>query len=285
MLNMVVWDVQHGSATYIKTPNGTHIVQDLGTGDISAGKADFSPLLHLKRNYGVSQLDYVIITHPHKDHIDDIFNFDALSPRVLRRPNHLTEQDIRQANQGAANEVYIDKYWEINSRYSAPVDSGKNPQSATNNGGVDIQLFSPSSCGRSNLNNHSLVTVMSYAQSKIILPGDNEPPSWKELLESPRFRNAISGADILLAPHHGRQSAFYRELFDHFKPRLTIISDGPSDSSAVGEYGSVTRGWVVHHKDGSSEERKCVTTRRDGAITIKLGYNEGSKPFIAVYID
>ncbi|ODS37411.1 MAG: hypothetical protein A7316_09440 [Candidatus Altiarchaeales archaeon WOR_SM1_86-2] len=31
-LEIVFWDVQHGSATYIKTPNGKHIVQDLGTG-------------------------------------------------------------------------------------------------------------------------------------------------------------------------------------------------------------------------------------------------------------
>ncbi len=36
------------------------------------------------------------------------------------------------------------------------------------------------------------------------LPGDNEPPSWEELLAKPDFVEAIRGTDILLAPHHGR---------------------------------------------------------------------------------
>jgi competence protein ComEC len=129
------------------------------------------------------------------------------------------------------------------------------------------------------------VTVIAYAGSKVILPGDNEPPSWKELLESANFRNAISVADILLAPHHGRESAFCSELFDCFNPRLTVISDGPCDTSAVSQYGAVTRGWEIHHRGGGSEIRKCVTTRKDGAIVVKFGYNDGRNPFIAVYID
>ena len=75
-LQIVVWDVQHGNATYIKTPGGKHIVQDLGIGSYGEGRSEFSPLLHLK-NGGVNRLDGVIITHPHRDHLDDIFNFDT----------------------------------------------------------------------------------------------------------------------------------------------------------------------------------------------------------------
>lgn len=56
MLEVIIWDVQHGSAIYIKTPNGTHIVQDLGTVSLWSNKPSFSPLLHLKNKYGVSQL-------------------------------------------------------------------------------------------------------------------------------------------------------------------------------------------------------------------------------------
>ena len=38
------------------------------------------------------------ITHPHMDHIDDILNFDLLSPGTLLIPRHLTEDDIRGGN-------------------------------------------------------------------------------------------------------------------------------------------------------------------------------------------
>ena len=44
---IVFWDVDHGHATYLKTPNGRHIVIDLGTGSFGPQKT-FSPLTHLK---------------------------------------------------------------------------------------------------------------------------------------------------------------------------------------------------------------------------------------------
>ena len=93
-VELVFWDVQHGHSIYIKTPNNRHIVIDLGTGDYSRGDITFSPLLHLKRNYHIQQLDCVIITHPHLDHINDILNFDLLNPKVLLRPSQLTNDEI-----------------------------------------------------------------------------------------------------------------------------------------------------------------------------------------------
>ena len=81
----VFWDVQHGSAAYIRTPNGKHIVIDLGTGSYG-GSTPFSPLLYLKDKHNVQRLDTVVITHPHRDHLDDIVNFDILSPKGFVAP-------------------------------------------------------------------------------------------------------------------------------------------------------------------------------------------------------
>ena len=77
MIRFVFWDVQHGNATYFSTPNGQRIVVDLGTGKLGDGNPAFSPLLHMRDSWDVSQLDSVINTHPHRDHLDDIFNFDT----------------------------------------------------------------------------------------------------------------------------------------------------------------------------------------------------------------
>lgn len=283
-LEIVIWDVQHGSAAYIKTPNGTDIVIDLGTGDVSESNLTFSPLLHLKNVYKVNQLDWVIITHPHRDHFDDINNFDELSPRVLTRPKHLSERDIRDGNQ--TKNGLVDKYIEINSKYNHPILENENPRLPANNGNVKIQTFIPSNCDRANLNNHSVVTILEYAGSKIIIPGDNEPPSWLELLKQNDFVEAIKGTDILVAPHHGRESAYCPELFDHFKPQLTIISDGPADTTAVSKYSSISKGWTVFHRNGEKETRYCLTTRKDGAVVIKFGTtSDTNKPFLNVTID
>src|SRR5205085_9094179 len=82
--------------------------------------------------------------------------------------------------------------------------STEDPFSAQNNGGASFQMFFPSSCARGNLNNHSVVTVIAYAGLKMLIPGDNEPCSWTELLERLEFVQAIERTTVLLAPHHGR---------------------------------------------------------------------------------
>jgi beta-lactamase superfamily II metal-dependent hydrolase len=285
MLQIVIWDVQHGSAAYIKTPNNKHIVQDLGIGAYKANLPSFSPLLHLKNKLGVDKLDEVIISHPHRDHLDDIVNFDDLNPTVLLRPKHLSEKEILDANR-MEDRAIIEKYLEINERYNSPVAESEQPLLPENNGGVVFQWFIPKNCDRSNINNHSVVNIITYATSKIIIPGDNEPDSWEELLGSINFKNAIKNTDILVASHHGRKSGFCAEIFEYFTPKLVIISDGRfCDSSATSRYSDVASGWTVHSKQSGDINRKCVTTRSDGDITIKIGKNENNRPYLSVSID
>ncbi len=273
MMELVVWDVQHGSSTYLKTPLGKHIVIDLGTGDYSENNATFSPLLHLKGKYKIQQLDQVIISHPHTDHIDDIMNFELLNPRTLLRPKHLSKEDIIKANPGK-DKKKIDKYIEISNRYSCAVKNEDNPKNPVNNGGVDIKTFTPSKCGTSNINNHSVVTIIEYLGVKVFIPGDNEPESWKELLGNSEFIKAIKDTNIFVASHHGRESGYCANLFDHFSPYLVIISDGPYvETSATDRYSKIAKGWEVYSRSEGAKipyERKCLTTRKDGTIVIKV---------------
>ncbi len=279
---IVFWDVEHGHASYLLTPNGRHIVIDLGTGSYDSGH-EFSPLNHLKHNYRVNQLDYVIITHPHVDHIDDIFNFDSLKPKVLLRPKHLDKEPIL-SKASDADKPKLEKYFEISERYNTPVpeespDSPKNPH---NWGGLTIKTFVPSKLSQTNLNNHSVVSVFSYAGIKILVPGDNEPPSWHELKEMPGFLDVTKDIDVLLAPHHGRKSGFESEIMKHFNPRLTVVSDGAyCDTSATSRYSDISRGWMVYKRDGTSEKRFCLTTRNDGVITVTFGH-DGDNSFLQV---
>jgi len=280
MIRFVFWDVQHGHATYIKT-DYQHIVVDLGVGSFGAGN-EFSPLIHLKKRYGLSHLDGVIITHPHSDHLYDIFNFDELSPRVLWRPAHLTDEEIKKGN-SSTDTTYVEKYIEISHRYNSPVTN--DPFKSENNGGVEFKIFVPQKCSTSNLNNHSLVAVVSHAGSKMLIPGDNESASWNELLDDPLFANSIKDVDVILAPHHGREAGYSEKLFSLISPYITIVSDGAeTDTSATYRYSKKSKGWKVHKRSGESEIRKCLTTRKDGVIVVDFGINSNS-PYISVNID
>lgn len=275
-LRATFWDVQHGSATWLRMPNGEDIVIDLGTGSLHNGQVTFSPLDWMRRNYGVTRLDALVITHPHKDHIDDIVNAARLRPRVLKRPK-LAAGEIRQGNPKDKDSPELAGYLELDRRYSAPATS--TPLSNSREDGASIRHFVPTKCPPENLNNRSIVTVVDYANSKLLIPGDNEKPSWNELLERHDFVEAIRGTDVLLAAHHGREAGYCAELFDVIRPSLTIISDGPAPTSATGKYKAVTRGWKTFYRRGGSERRFCLTTRRDNDVVIELGRNGPNRTY------
>ena len=288
VLKFITWDVEHGSAAYIRTPNSKHIAIDLGAR--RATDSGFSPLVHLRKHWGIQELDLVVISHPHLDHIEDISNFRAFKPKVLIRPSHLTDNDIWGNNRKASPETrcLVQEYININRDYNQPTSPLARPSSPANFGGVSLNFFVPKQAPRENINNHSVVTVMSYAGVKFLMPGDNEPPSWSELLKNGKFVEAIGGTQVLVAPHHGRESGFHAPLFRVIRPLVTIISDGRFvDTSATSLYSERTEGWQVNRRNGRSDIRKCVTTRKDGPIDITVTPPRfaGGKPTLNVTID
>ena len=256
---MTVWDVQLGLAIHVKAPNGKYIVIDLGTGTYNT-----SPLR--KRMW--DNIAYMVITHPHLDHISDILNFDINAPKILCRPPLLTNKEVMEGVR-QCDRAKFEKYCQINDRYNSPVkyDDENYTGNPNNYGGLEIQTFSTSLCDHSNFNNFSMITVFQFSGIKVVVCGDNEKDSFDKLMKESDFKNAVRSADVLVAPHHGRDSAYHSEFVSLVNPRITIISDTTkSDASAVDKYTQRSRGWTVR-----GEERKCLTTRNDGNITVEFG--------------
>ena len=71
--------VGHGVSIWIKTPNGANYWIDLGR------TPEFSPSEHVARAYRISDIDYLVISHPDKDHLEDLAQFKATfgDPQVL----------------------------------------------------------------------------------------------------------------------------------------------------------------------------------------------------------
>lgn len=284
MLMFNIWNVQHGSAIHILTPNRKSIVIDLGTGARSPDGSYFSPITYLK-NCGIKKIDLLIITHPHTDHISDIININQIRVGSLFFPRSLNEQDIRNENP-SSDKIYVDKYLEFINSSWGPVSDDSNFFLAQNNGGIHVDRFTPYKSKSTKLNNSSIVTIWEYMGVKVLIPGDNETSSWNELLESSEFIKAIKDTDIFVASHHGRASGFSNELFKYFTPKLVIVSDGPEvDTSVTSRYSNKAEGWYVHSKSQKNmEEKYCLTTRSDGGIEINI-YSKGGKTYLDVYKD
>lgn len=282
-LTFTFWDVQHGNTTHIITPNGRVVVIDMGDGESISGSARFSPLNFLRYTQGVKFIDKLIITHPHRDHLDDIENVFALNPSVVRRAGWLTEQEVRQGNR-QTDEAIVSQYLQLCSKYTENVTRPNDTTFPDDWGGVTVKHYESMQVPRTNLNNHSIVTFVGYAGLKAMIPGDNESTSWNALLEQQQFRDEIKNVDVLLAPHHGRDAGYSNELFRAgLSPRITVISDDQERTTSVtSKYVNNTSGWTVYKPDGSSEKRYCVTTRNDGNITIKFGFDGSGGTFLNV---
>lgn len=259
---MTVWNVQLGLAVHIKAPNGKYIIIDLGTGTYESGNT--SPLK--KRMY--DNIAYMILTHPHLDHIDDILNFDLNAPKILHRAKTLSNNEVLEGVR-YCDRAKFEKYCEINDRYNSPVGYGdeNNTGNPNNYGGLEIQTFSTSACDHSNFNNFSSITVFTLSGVKVVVCGDNEIESLDILMKRSDFKSAVQNADVLVAPHHGRESAYHSDFVSLVNPRMTIISDtNKIDASASSKYTNMSRGWEVN-----GEMRYCLTTRNDGNIIVEFG--------------
>ncbi len=267
---MTVWNVQLGLAVHVKSPNNKYIIIDLGTGTRESGNG--SPLSKRIRD----NIAYMILTHPHLDHIDDILCFDYNAPKVLQRVDALTNREVMSGVR-VCDKTKFEKYCDINDRYNKPIslDDENSPSNPDNYGGLGILTFSTTKCDHSNFNNFSIITVFTLSRIKIVVCGDNEKESFNYLMQQDDFKDAIKNADVLIAPHHGRESGFHSEFVNTVNPRLTIISDtNKIAASASDKYTQKSRGWTVYNSNGSSQERKCLTTRNDRNIRIEFGEND-----------
>lgn len=264
-LQITFFNVGHGSCTHIITPNGKHFLVDLGS-NIEESIVNYIDTYYGLKNRG-EKIDYLVITHPHKDHILDLPSLmnSSIKPRVIwKEKNAFPIQAERQED-----DVLFHTANKMNTTYSQPVSQEQSPLNSNYNGGIEFQIFSDVSFHKSeDLNTFSPIIVLGYVGKKIILTGDNNKEILKDwLAQAPTVCNAIKNCDILLAPHHGRDSDFCKEFFDVANPKLTIVSD-KSKEHTTQELTATNykgRGFIVE-----GEERFVLTTRNDGNIMLTI---------------
>ena len=268
-LKVKFYDVEHGSCTHIITPNGKHLLFDIGS------KNDSSICKYLRNKYFVNctKPDALVITHPHLDHISDLENmyyYDILPSSLWRDERAFPLQVTRSDSQAQINlKNCVNR---MNNDYSGTIDESKNPKNANNNGGVVFTRFMPTLTYSeySDLNNFSCITAVEYCGFKIILTGDNPAKKLLELLDITDFRRTITDATVLLAPHHGRDNEFCSDFVSVVNPRVTVFSDKPivheTQAHSAQKYANATRGvsW-------NGDNRKVFTTRNDGTIIFEFG--------------
>jgi len=201
--------VGQGDSELIQLPEGQTMLID--SGDRGALTVD------LLRKYGVTQIDLVIATHPHSDHIGEMRD-------VMRA---FKVREFWDSGFNHSTRTYGDMLQEIKDegiKFSTP----KRGETRTF-GPVLIEVLNPSNdLADDNPNNASIVVRLSFGQKKFLFAGDAEmyetaakPSAWQQMLndEPDKLR-----ADLLKAAHHGSSNGTTREVLDAVKPAIMTIS-------------------------------------------------------------
>lgn len=268
-MRMTIWNVEDGNSISLELPNGKLAMID------AHATSKFSPIMKLYAK-GFKKVDWLVVTHPHTDHLGDIPTIKALDmgPTVLSRPRGISEDLIRKGN---SDKTIVDEYLDLDRRYTRKIEPSEDIHDSKNTGGVDIEIFTPESRQTQDINDYSRVVIVSFCGHKILCMGDCTPASVKGLLNDSKFVQSIKGADVLIAPHHGHESCYCSELFDSIAPKLTVISDDHAEEgiSADDKYREHSRGLSFIKPNGEKEDRFCLTTRFDGDIFITISDKYG----------
>lgn len=287
-MRITFWDVQHGHATHVKTPyvncmgRERHVIIDLGTGIDRNTSGSFNPVSFLNEQINEELwFDCLIITHPHKDHINEIDQLPIL-PKTMCRVRHITEQELEKLLEPPTQKLQA--YLKMSREYRYPVEPKNMLEDPENWGGVEFKIFRPTTCDKSKLNNHSIVTVVKFGDDKVIISGDNEKESLQELLNMDGFPEAIANSFALLAPHHGREAGYCSDFLNIANPRITVVSDRPNtDTSAADRYSQRSSSFpVFHSKTEKWENRSCLSTRNDGHISM-IFFGDSTEPRVETW--
>lgn len=199
-------DVGQADSILIRTGNNNMLI-DAGNNE------DGALIVSYLKELGVEQLDYVVGTHPHEDHIggmDDIINnFDIetyMMPDVLSTTK--TFEDVLTA---LSNN---------NLTYLVPKEG-----SSYDLGSADVKIIYVGEEG-GDLNDASVVLKLTYGDNSFLFTGDATSNVEEELLES----NANIKSDVLKVAHHGSDYSSTNEFIDAVNPEYAVISVGKNNS-------------------------------------------------------
>jgi len=232
-LNIYVVDVEGGNATLIVSPSGESLLID--TGNPSNGR-DAERILAAAKDAGLTQIDHLIITHYHGDHIGGL---PELTPRLPIR--HFIDHgpNIDPMGSGAKLEAV---YKEI---YATATHTVVKPGDRIPIAGLDVRVvtsagetiaaplpgagrpnpycasFKP---GTNNLEDPQSVGVhLTFGRFRTIHLGD--------LTKNKEFQlmcpvNRLGTVDVMLGVHHGQATSNSEVMIHALRPRAVIMNNG-----------------------------------------------------------
>ncbi len=221
-----------GDNPYTSDPDGVctvHVI-DVGQGDstlLCAGKDHFvlidtgpdsaeDNLRAYLDELGIKKLDYLVLSHPHEDHIGGadmvLENYDVdnvLMPDVTS--NTMTFSSLLDAIESSSASVAV-------------VSAGDTFSAGT----LKMTILSPIGSSYDGGNEWSIVLKASFGKISMLFTGDVEETNEYELLN--KYGKTVLSSDYLKVGHHGSSTSSREEFISAVSPKIASISCGTGNS-------------------------------------------------------
>lgn len=195
-------DVEQGDSIFIELPNRQTMLIDAG----ESYKGEI--ISNYIRKLGYSDIDYIIGTHPHADHIGGlayiINNFDVgriYMPKAV---------STSKTYENLLNTI---------SQKGLKVTTAKSGINILNSENLKIDIIAPNSDSYNNLNNYSAVIKIVYGNRKFLFMGDAETKSENEIISD-------VSADVIKIGHHGSDTSSGQSFVNKVNAKYAIIMVG-----------------------------------------------------------
>jgi competence protein ComEC len=206
-------DVGQGDAVLITSPNGNRMLVDSGTPD---KKVEYS--IENELSLSNRKINIFLASHPDADHIG---GFEGLLNKFTPT-YYLDGHTLAMSSLFSSLESKITK--ESIKRNTLGMGANINL-----GGGVIIYVLSPVQDNNKEYldsNNASIVLLVKYGESKILLTGDLEE---KEELRLVKLYGKSLKSNILKVGHHGSKSSTGENFLKMVKPDYSVISVGKNN--------------------------------------------------------
>ena len=248
---VTVVDVGQGDSIFLRSMKGDTILIDVG-GKVTFGSKEKwqeasqtsnaeKTLIPYLQARGVSQIDYLVLTHTDTDHIGDL--------EEVAKCFKIKEICVSQG--ALTKSSFVKRLRTIKCPVHTLKAGDKLPMMGSN-----LQVLYPNKIGDGG-NNDSIVLYGKLLGSSFLFTGDLEKEGEEELMASyPTLR-----ASVLKAGHHGSKGSSSEAFLDQLHPSLALVSAGENNR--------------YKHPNDETIERfkqrhiKILRTDKDGAIRFK----------------
>lgn len=207
---VLYFDVGQGDAALVQTPSGNNMLIDAGAWSpgYNSGKSVILP--HLRAN-GIDELDAVVLSHPHADHIGGILDImDGISIKKIYNSGFEYSSKLYQNYLVKAEEKQI------------PVSSLHAGDTLLIDPTMMLLVYGPDGkTYNSDPNEHSLVLELIYGETEFLFTGDAGTEQEERLLDA--FGKLLD-TDVLKVGHHGSRTSSGMEFLQTATPDKAIIS-------------------------------------------------------------